>query len=343
MPASADQIERRGAGGPEVRFADDVTPESRSDVTSLLAEWDPGLFPGPRTEVSVLVGGANNRNFIVRSGAAKYALRVANLQNERFAVDRESAIAAQRKAAEDGLAPEVVAARLPEGHMLSVFIEGETLLGTERLEQPEVLAMVGRTFRRLHALSAEVRTYSPFDDIRLWAGLARRDGSDLPHDFDEMLRLVDRIEEAILRCELPLVLSHNDTVPQNFILSEDGLRLVDWDYAGLGWACFELGSFAATAGFDAERREALLRSYDEDVNDEQRARVEVLGLVAAVREVSWVLMATPILKGNTTPDEESFYEDYLRENSRRVRAMIDSDRFQDRLASSSAWSAGLAW
>lgn len=344
MPASVEHPVRPwGANGPEVAFSEDVSAESRADVAGLLAGWDSALFPDPRIEVSVLVGGANNRNFTVRAGDEKYAMRVANLQNERFAVDRVSAIAAQRKAATHDLAPEILETKLPEGHMLSMFIEGETLLGTDRLEDPDVLQLTGRTFRELHDLSADIRTFSPFDDIRLWIGLARQDGSELPSDLDDILALTDRIERELLRCELPLVLCHNDTVPQNFILGDGKLRLVDWDYAGLGWACFELGSFAATAGFNPDQREALLKAYDENVNDEQRARVELLGYVAVVREISWVLMATPILKGSTTPDEETFYEDYLRDNRKRAQAMIDSDWFQGRLEDCSRWSAGMDW
>ena len=78
-------------------------------------------------EVTVLVGGANNRNYVVESREAKYALRIANQLNERMAVDRPSAVQAQKDAAAGDLAPAVLASRLPEGHVLSEFVEGEIL------------------------------------------------------------------------------------------------------------------------------------------------------------------------------------------------------------------------
>lgn len=341
MPASAESSAAPwGEGGPALAFAADVAAADREEILALLAGWDPGLFPGEEVEVSVLLGGANNRNYVVRCEGAKYALRIANAQNERFAVDRDSAIQAQRDAAAGGLAPEVVAAKLPEGHVLSTFVEGETLLDDERLRDHEVLRTVGRSLRRLHSLPTSIRTFSPFDDIRLWVGLAREDGGELPADLDQLLEAVGQVEAVVEAAGLPAVFCHNDTVPQNFILAGAELRAVDWDYAGRGWACFELASFSATADLDPDLQEVLLRAYDAEVNDRQRATIQLLRLVAAMREVSWVLMATPLLQGTTTPDDDRFYENYLRDNLVRVRSHLGTTDFERLLSAASAGGAG---
>jgi len=309
-----------GENGPAVAYAADVDAASRGEIERVLNGWDPGLFPGGEIEISILVGGANNRNFIVRTAEVKYALRIANRQNERFAVDRDSAIQAQRDAAAGSLAPEVIAAKLPEGHVLSTFIEGETLLGAGQLRQRDVLEAVGAGLRRLHALPSSIRLYSPFDDIRLWARLARSDGTAIPADLDELLGLVWQIEALVLEADLPGVFCHNDTVPQNFILSGSRLRLVDWDYAGRGWACFELASFCATADLGPELQGALLHSYDAGTSEAQVATVELLRFVATMREATWALMAAPILRGTTTPDaDDNFYDDYMNDYLRLAR------------------------
>lgn len=313
MPASAEADARPwGEGGAAVAFAADVDAGSRREIEAVLGGWDPALFPGGDVEVSVLVGGASNRNFVARTPTIKYALRIANSQSERFAVDRAAAIQAQREAAAGGLAPEVVASRLPEGHVLSAFLEGATL-GEEQLRERAVLETVGATLRRLHALPSSLRAYSPFDDIRLWARLARSDGTEVPADLDELLGVVRRIETLVEGAGPPTVFCHNDTYPQNFILSASRLQLVDWDYSGRGWACFELGSFCATADLGPELQEVFLRSYDERTSEAQVATVELMRFVAAMREATWAVMATPILRGTTNPASgEDFYEDHLR-------------------------------
>ncbi len=320
MRASAETEPRPwGEGGPALAYAADVDATSRAEIEALLGGWDRQLFPGEEVEISVLLGGANNRNFVVRTPQVKYALRIANRQNERFAVDRASAIQAQRDAAAGGLAPAVAASQLPAGHVLSTFVEGVTLLGAGELREPAVLEAVGATLRRLHALPSSIRSFSPFDDIRLWSRLAREDGTEIPDDLDELLGSAWQIESMILAAGLPAVFCHNDTVPQNFILSGSELCLVDWDYAGRGWACFELASFCATADLDRELQEVLLRSYDERTSEAQLATVELLRFVAAMREATWALMAAPILQGTTTPAADDFYANYLSDYLRLAR------------------------
>lgn len=344
MPASAETVATPwGEGGPALAFAADVGEADRAEIEGLLGSWDVGLFPGAEVGVSVLVGGANNRNYVVACEGAKYALRIANAQNERFAVDRNSALQAQRDAAAGDLAPRVYAARLPEGHVLSGFVEGKTLLGAEELRDREVLETVGRNLRLLHALPTSIRAFSPFDDIRLWTRLAREDGTELPEDLDELLAGVSRVEAVIVAAGLPAVFCHNDTVPQNFILSGSDLRVVDWDYAGRGWACFELASFAATADLDDDLQEVLLRSYDAETNDCQRASIQLLRFVAAMREASWALMAAPILKGTTTPADDLFYENYLRDYLRLSRQRAARSDFDELLARAAAGQGPRGW
>jgi thiamine kinase-like enzyme len=313
MTASAETVAHPwGEGGPAVGFAADVDAQSRGEIEAVLGGWDPDLFPGGEVEISNLVGGASNRNFVARTPTVKYALRIANSQSERFAVDRGAALRAQREAAAGGLAPEPIASRLPEGHVLSAFVEGPTL-GTALPREQGVLATVGSTLRRLHALPSSLPTYSPFEDIRFWARLARSDGTEIPPALEELFGEVGRIEELIEAADLPTVFCHNDPWIENFILSGSRLQLVDWDYAGRGWACFELGSFCATAGLDAEQRETLVRAYDESSSEAQLATVDLMGFVAAMREATWAVMATPILRGTTTPvDGDDFYDSHLR-------------------------------
>jgi len=343
----SEQTEARsnpwGELGPAISFGPDVDTASRGEIGEVLGGWDPDLFPGGEVEISVLVGGASNRNFIVSTPAVKYALRIANEQSERFAVNRDAAVQAQREAADGGLAPEVVAARLPEGHVLSTFVEGPTL-GEGRMRDQGVLRAVGAAFNSLHALPSSLPSYSPFDDIRLWAGLAHSDGTEIPPDLDQLLGSVWQIQAVVEAAALPTVFCHNDPWTENFILSETRLQLVDWDYAGRGWACFELGSFCATAGLDAEWREILLASYDESASEAQRATVELMEFVAAMREATWALMATPILRGTTTPvTGDDFYENHLKTFFRLARERAAAADFYERIKAAASHPGTRSW
>ncbi len=323
-------------------FAADVDAGSRDEIHAVLSGWDAALFPGGDVEITNLVGGASNRNFVVRTPTVKYALRIANAQSERFAVDRVVALQGQREAAAGGLAPEPIASRMPEGHVLSAFVEGPTL-GSE-LGAPGVLEAVGSTLRRLHALPASLPAYSPFDDIRLWSQLARSDGTEIPADLETLFAQAWRVEALVDAAALPRVFCHNDPWIENFILSGSRLQLVDWDYAGCGWACFELGSFCATADLDAEQREALVRAYDERPTRAQLASVGLMRFVAAVREATWAVMATPILRGTTTPvDGDDFYDNHLRTFLGLARSCGAAPEFDELMSAAADRGESRAW
>lgn len=300
----------------ELEFTEDVDRDTESLIRGLLEDWDRDLFGVGPVRLRPLLGGANNRNFIVECDAGKYALRVANALAERLAVDRASALQAQRDAAVASVAPKVLAWRLPAGHQLSEFREG-TVLSPENLHDDTVLRGVGQCLAQLHAAPTTARSFSPFEDIRLWTETAVRDDIELSPTHRELLSGAEQVRLLVESLSLPEVFCHNDTVPQNFIQNSNDMTIVDWDYAGRGLACFELGSFACTADLDPEETSHLLSAYGIAPTAPVVARMGLMAFVAAVREIAWVIMAAPVLAG-TTGVTTDWYENYLAVNSVRA-------------------------
>jgi thiamine kinase-like enzyme len=320
-----------------MRFAGDVPERDRPLIERLLASWD---IPGPAA-VEVLAGGANNRNYVVDAGRGRYAMRIANTLSERLSVDRSRAIQAQRDAAAAGLAPDVVGCTLPEGHLLSVFVDGETL-DPQTVREPETLAIVATALRTLHGTPTSCGRVSPFADVRQWMALARADGSEMPDDADRLLDAVDRVEAAVESAALPWAFCHNDIVPMNIIVRGGRAQLVDWDYGGQGHAAFELASFANTATLDDALLDVLLEAYDGDASEEQRAMISLLRFVAALREAAWALMATPLLAGETEPGAFS-YRHWYEENLDAARENLDAPDLGRRLEAAARTNGSRRW
>lgn len=312
-----------------IQFAADIGTDARRHVARLLEGWDGALFRAPVT-VAQLPGGANNQNYVVTAGARRYALRIANQDNERMAVDRDSARRAQDDAAALGVAPTVLAHCGAEGHLLSAFVDG-VALSVATVDDPSVLSAIADTFRALHQGESKCRNFDPFADIEMWINQAAESGAVLPEDLEELRRRAITVRDTLDSLGLPKVFCHNDTVPQNFIWDGDRVILVDWDYAGHYYAAFELGSFICTADLTDARAEAFLRSYEPDLDNASRARVRLMQFVAGLREIAWVLNATTMLRG-TTMVADAFYDDYLTNNVRRTRNFGLADDFSDLLA-----------
>ena len=65
------------------------------------------------------------------------------------------------------------------------------------------------------------------------------------------------------------VFCHADLYHRNLIEAE-GLRLLDWEYAGVAEAYFDLASFAQSNDLTPDERSALLEAYGLAVEDAER-------------------------------------------------------------------------
>jgi hypothetical protein len=309
--------------------APDVSAEIYEHAVGFLDRHGDGLV-GDDVRISRLQGGASNVNLVVESGDRTYALRLCDPDAARWGVDRKAAIVAQSEAAALGMAPEIVASELPSGDYLSVFVPGFQLT-PELLREERYLAMVAGAWRRLNVHTTESRVFSPFDDARTFVDCADADDAPRPPRLDEMLAALLRIEALFDNHDLPRGFCHSDSVPQNYLVDGEVIRLVDFDYAGFGWTAFELGSLCCQAELDDWQTRTLLTAYDPQADDGQRARVELMRFVAGIREATWALMAEPYLGYKTTPLDGWTYEGHAARNIGQAAQVIDNGAFNDYL------------
>lgn len=308
-----------------VTFEDSVRDERRSEIAGLLSELGLGEQPAG-WRVSFLAGGACNENYTVESdGGPKLVLRLAQLEVDRFGFNRQKGADAHRSAAASGVAPELVAIKLPEGHSLVRFVEGP-ILDAERIREPGMLTAVGRTLRALHEGPRIDGTWSVFDDVRSYAATARAEGLELPADFDELMRRVDDVEGAFAHLGAPEGTCHNDLQLQNFIAGGDRLWVLDFEFAGRGNRYFDLGNTAVNAELAESELPELVTAYFDGFDPAESARVQLMMFMAALREALWAVIAEPVLELDWD------YEAWAAEYFRRSRVASDGEAFARALA-----------
>jgi thiamine kinase-like enzyme len=308
-----------------VIFEASVRPERQQEIVELLDEFDIGeLRAGCR--IRFLPGGACNENYAVDgNGSARFVLRLAGLEVDRFNWDRKKGADAHRSAASAGVAPELVAIRLPEGHSVARWVDGP-ILNAERIREPGMLGAVGRTLRTLHDGPRIEGAWSVFDDIRDYTATARAEGLELPGDYDELLRRVAEVEAAFEAVDGPEGMCHNDLQLQNFIIGDDRLWLLDFEFAGRGNRYFDLGNTAVNAELGDEELAPLVEGYFGRYEAVERARTKLMMFMAAFREAVWAVLAAPVLT------LEWDYVAWAAEYFRRSRVWSEGEAFEQALA-----------
>jgi thiamine kinase-like enzyme len=259
----------------------------RDELTRALRRL-PELATGELT-FTPLSGGITNRNFLVTGapGGLKVVLRLAGNDTHLLGISREVEHAATVVAAGVGVGPEVVAFLRPEGYLVTRFIEGRPVPESEIRSSPGRIAEVADALRRVHNGPAIPGLFVPFRIVEAYRALALSRGVAIPPEYELAQSIARRIELACLTAPVEPRPCHNDLLNANFIHDGVRMRIVDWEYAGMGDPAFDLGNFSINHELDAEGDAALLRAYEGDVRTAALARITLMRVLSDFREAMW--------------------------------------------------------
>jgi thiamine kinase-like enzyme len=296
------------------------------ELNDILARLEQSLAP-LRGEPSELGGGITNRNFRVKLGEHDYVVRLPGKDTELLGIDRQAERLATEAAAELGIAPAVAAAL--DDCLVTQFVSCAPLDASELADEVEQLALDLRAFHE-----CEVRLPTRFDVPKLlgdYAAIVDARAGTLPAEYAETVRLSEKISAALtLDRARPC---HNDLLAGNVIRARDDgrLMLVDWEYAGMGDARFDLGNLSVNNDFDEAADERLLSAYyGEPPSSTQRAALALMRVLSDAREAAW-----GVVQGEISELDFDF-DGYACEHFERLRATAAEPRFERWLESAAA-------
>ncbi len=305
-------------------------------LEQILARLEPslGALAGQPAPLS---GGITNHNFRVRLGGGDYVVRVHGSETGLLGIDRETERLACGLAADMGIAPELIAAF--DDCLVTRFVASDTASARGVAEHVEELA---RALRRFHDSAAELpaRFWVP-DLLEDYAARVRARGVQLPSAYGRAAALAARIA-AVLGPLRPCP-CHNDLLAGNIILprahegGEQGVLIVDWEYAGMGHPLFDLGNLSVNNDFDAADDERLLAAYDgERASDGRRALLALMRIMSDAREAAWGVVQAQI-------SELDFdFDRYARTHFERLEAAAEQPQLREWLAAATAAGAASA-
>jgi thiamine kinase-like enzyme len=242
------------------------------------------IWPGRGAVIEVLGGGITNRNFKVSVDGDTYVLRIGGKDTELLGIDRRAEHEASLAAAAVGVGPEVVAFIEPEGFLVTRYIEGDVVV-PEAMREPEPLRRVAQALRAVHAGPPIPARFDSFRVVEAYAATAAAHGIPVPPAFERAQGTAAAIERA--RGPVPERPCHNDLLTANFIDDGSRIRIVDWEYAGMGDVYFDLANFAANNGLPAQETTELLRAYFGMVTAEHERMLTLMRFMSDFREAMW--------------------------------------------------------
>jgi thiamine kinase-like enzyme len=258
-----------------------------SDVTRAVER----MWPGQDVQVEVLTGGITNQNLKVDVGGESFVLRVAGKNTDLLGIDREAELAATEAAAAAGIGPEVVGFVLPEGWLVTRFVEGVTP-PMERMREPAMLRRVADALYAFHAGPAVPATFDSFRVVETYRQTTLERGGAVPDAYDWAHEIAGRIEAR--RSADAHVPCHNDLLNANFLFDGERLRIVDWEYAGMGDRFFDLANFSINHELDEAASATLLEAYFGDVRERDAQALDLMRFMSDFREAMWGVVQSAV-------------------------------------------------
>jgi len=248
-----------------------------------------------------LTGGITNLNYKIDADGRSYVLRITGANTDKLGIRRDVEYSASLAAGKLGIAPDVMYYIEPEGYLVTRFVNARRI-PPEVLRQPNNIMRVVRKLRLFHVRGPKLDAeFNAFRVIEMLTDVSRQNNCRFPFDFDWIMHEVERVEVALTKDPYRPTPCHNDLLNLNWLEEEvpggiDELRLLDWEYAGMGDVFFDLANFSHNQGLNDEQVRLLLQEYFGEVSPKAFARLRLMWPMSELREAMWGTTQTGISK-----------------------------------------------
>jgi len=265
----------------------------RAELDDVLAALAPRLG-APESDPEALDGGITNRNFRLCLGGRDVVVRLPGKDTNLLGIDRAAECEATEAAARAGVGPEVVAFLADPPCLVTAFIPGRPV-EAEELRSPPLLDEVAAALRRVHDGPVLPSRFDSFAVVEDYHETAAERGAMIPAAYGELIERTDTIRQALNSSEHAPVACHNDLLTANFLHDGTRVRIVDWEYAGMGDRYFDLGNLSVNNGFTETDDERLLTAYwGEPCTRRRFAALRLMRIMSDFREGMWGVVQTAI-------------------------------------------------
>jgi len=248
------------------------------------------LWPDRGAHVVPLSGGITNHNFKVDVNGQMFVLRMGGAETGLLGIDRQVEYEANRRAAEVGVGPEVAGFVKDEGWLVTRFIDGRPI-PLEEFRQPDTIRRVVDALRKFHDSAPIPGRFDAHTVVEEYRRQAEAHGVTIPDAYSGAHAMSERIR--LLRGPQPKVPCHNDLLNANFL--DDGeIKIVDWEYAGMGDRFFDLANLSVNQEFGVAEDEILLTSYFGEARAADLASLGMMKFMSDFREAMWGVLQSGI-------------------------------------------------
>lgn len=207
--------------------------------------------------ITVLKKGMTNRSFLFECQNQKYIMRIPGEGTDHLINRKEEADVYQ--ALENRQICDDVLYMNPEnGYKITAYLEDATNCDAENWDEVEACMTKLREFHELN-LTVDHR-FDIFGQIDFYESLWNGEKSYFK-DYEKTKAAIFELKKWIDTLDKTETLVHIDAVPDNFLFTKNGIRIIDWEYAGMQDPHVDIAMFCIYSLYSKEQVNHLIDLY----------------------------------------------------------------------------------
>jgi thiamine kinase-like enzyme len=234
--------------------------EAGGDAPAQVVAVARDLGTGRIRDIEPIKHGLTNRSWLVTTDGDRFVVRISDVRStEELQIDRDSEAVVLQHVARAGIGPQILRCDPVDGTLVTRYL-GATW--TERdAHFDENIDRIADLLRRLHALDvpAGARAVDLASTVHGYVRTLEERGTHSGLVSPALRDCADETAAELRKGSTPC-LCHNDVHHLN-IVGSDPVRLIDWEYAGVGERLFDLASVCVYHRYRQAQRKRLLSAY----------------------------------------------------------------------------------
>ena len=207
--------------------------------------------------ITVLKKGMTNRSFLFECRNKKYIMRIPGEGTDHL-INRKEEAAVYQALENRQICDDVLYMNPDNGYKITAYLEDATNCDAENWNEVEACMTKLREFHELN-LKVDHR-FDIFGQIDFYESLWNGEKSYFK-DYEKTKTAIFELKKWIDTLEKKETLVHIDAVPDNFLFTKDGIRIIDWEYAGMQDPHVDIAMFSIYSLYSKEQVDHLIDLY----------------------------------------------------------------------------------
>ena len=207
--------------------------------------------------ITVLKKGMTNRSFLFECRNKKYIMRIPGEGTDHL-INRKEEAAVYQALENRQICDDVLYMNPDNGYKITAYLEDATNCDAENWNEVEACITKLREFHELNLTVGH--RFDIFGQIDFYESLWNGEKSYFK-DYEKTKTAIFELKKWIDTLEKKETLVHIDAVPDNFLFTKDGVRIIDWEYAGMQDPHVDIAMFSIYSLYSKEQVDHLIDLY----------------------------------------------------------------------------------